>query len=130
MKFSTYKNQSHLNRRRMTDLCWRILASYLMAAGVGLGRSQYQWIVSSVTSLAQVLSSDLVLAKILSRKLNSSRSTCGHRQTAKKKTVKSVEEIINNNGYLKRSHTRTRYILDGGNMPYVVSMGMCFVSPG
>ena len=96
MKLIINKNQNRSNRVRTTDLHWRILESYLMAAGVGSGPLQYQWMVSSVTSLAQVLSSGLVLAKILSRKLNSSSSTYGRRRTAKKKTVKSVKEIIIN----------------------------------
>ena len=78
----------------MTDLRLWILASYLMAAGDGSGPSQYKWMVLSVTNFAQVLSSDLVLAKILSRKLNSLRSTCGSLLTAKnKKMVKSFEKI-------------------------------------
>ena len=96
MKLITSKNQNPSNRIRMTDLRWQILASYLTASNVGSDMSQYQWMGSSVTSLAQVLSSGLVLAKILSRKLNSSSSTCGSRRTAKKKTIKSIEEIIIN----------------------------------
>ena len=69
----------------MTDLHLRIFASYLRAASVGSDPSQYQCMVLSVTSFAQVLSSGWVLEKIFSRKLNSSRSTYGCRLTAKKK---------------------------------------------
>ena len=67
------------------DLHLQIFASYLTAAGVGSSPSQYQCMVLSVTNFAQVLSSDWVLEKIFSRKLNSSRSTCGRHLTAKKK---------------------------------------------
>ena len=105
---------------RMTDLRWRILASYLTAASIGSGLSQYQWMVSSVTSLTQVLSSGLVLAKILSRKLNSSSSTCVRRRIAKQKTVKRL---------CKGFTHLDGCISDGGNMPQVVLMGMCSVSP-
>ena len=42
---------------RTMDLRLWILASYLTAAGIGSGPSQYQWMVSSVTNFAQVLSS-------------------------------------------------------------------------
>ena len=48
-----------------------------MVAGVGSGPPQYQWTVLRLTSLAQVRSSGLDFAKILSRKLNSSMSIWG-----------------------------------------------------
>ena len=48
---------------KTTDLCLRIFASYLTAASVGTGPSQYQWMVLSVTNFAQVLSSGWVLEK-------------------------------------------------------------------
>ena len=83
MKLFTNKNKGRLNRIRTTDLRLRILALYLTIAGVGSGLSQYQWMVSSVTNFAQVLSSGLVLAKILSRNLNSSKLICGRRLIAK-----------------------------------------------
>ena len=67
------------------DLRWRVHSSYLMAAGVGLGPSQYQWTILRLTSLAQVRSSSLDLEKILSRKLNSSMSIWGRRRTKKVK---------------------------------------------
>ena len=78
------------------DLRLRLFASYLRAADVGSGPSQYQCMVLSVTSFAQVLSSGWVLEKIFSRKLNSSRSTYGRRLMAKKeegrlKLMKKVE---------------------------------------
>ena len=80
-----------------------------MAAGVGWGSSQYQWMVSSVTNLAQVLFSGLVLAKIFLRKLNSLRSTCGRRWIEKKsrrlKVLKKNYDKLN--GWIKWSHTRT-----------------------
>ena len=50
-------------RVKMTDLRLRIFSSYLTAAGVGSGPSQYQWMVLSVTNFAQVLSSGRVLEK-------------------------------------------------------------------
>ena len=85
MKLLTNKSKSHLSKIRLTDLRLRILALYLTASGIGSGPSQYQCIVSGVTNFAQVLSSGLVLVKIFSRKLNSSRLTCGCRLTAKEK---------------------------------------------
>ena len=54
------------------DLRCQVRSSYLIAAWVGSGLSQYQWTLLRLTSLAQVRSSSLNLAKILSRKLNSS----------------------------------------------------------
>ena len=83
MKLITNKNKNCSNKMRTTDLHLRILALYLTAVDVGSSSSQYQWMVSSVTNFAQILSSNLVLVKILSRKLNSSRSTCGCHLTAK-----------------------------------------------
>ena len=71
-------------RVKMTDLRLRIFSSYLTAAGVGSGPSQYQWMVLSVTNFAQVLSSGRVLEKKNSRKANSLISTWGRRLTAKK----------------------------------------------
>ena len=70
---------------RLTDLRWQVRSSYLIAAGVGSGPSQYQWTVLRLTSLAQVRSSGLDFAKIISRKLYSSISTCGRRCTVKNK---------------------------------------------
>ena len=76
------------------DLCLRILALYLTAAGVGLGPLQYQWMVLSVTNFAQVLSFGWVLEIFFSRKLNSSSSTCGGRLTAKKEErLKLLEKL-------------------------------------
>ena len=63
-------------------LCTR--SSYLIASWVGSGPSQYQCIVFGFTNLAQVLSSGVVFLQIFSRKLNSSRLTCGHRLPAEK----------------------------------------------
>ena len=83
MKLLTNKSKSQLSKIRLTDLRLRILALYLTASSVGSGPSQYQWIVSGVTNFVQVLSAGLVLEKIFSRKLNSSRLTCGRRLTAK-----------------------------------------------
>ena len=68
----------------MTDLRWCTRVSYLMASGVGSGPSQYQLRVFNITNLAHVLSSSLVLLKILSRKLHCLRVIYGHRQTAKR----------------------------------------------
>ena len=68
---------------RVTNLCLRTWASYWRVAKVGSSPSQYQWIVSNVTNFAHVLSSNLVLLKILSKKLHSSRATCGRSRTAK-----------------------------------------------
>ena len=56
-----------------------------MAARVGSGPPQYQWTVLMLTSLAQVRSSGLDLARIFSRKLNSSVLIWGRRQTKKEK---------------------------------------------
>ena len=76
---------------------------YLIAAGVGLGPSQYQWTVLRLTSLAQVHSSGLDLEKILLRKLNSSRSICGPCRTVKKKMdVKSTKEFQTNREVIKK----------------------------
>ena len=79
------KNEDRLNRMRTTDLRLQIFTLYLTATGVGSSLSQYQWMVLSVTNFSQVLSSGWILEKIFSRKLNSSRSTCGHHLTVKKK---------------------------------------------
>ena len=68
----------------LMDLCWRVRSSYLMAAGVGSGPSQYQWMVLRLTSLAQVRSSSLDFAKIFSKKLYSSMLIWGRRRTVKK----------------------------------------------
>ena len=70
---------------KTTDLRLRIFASYLTAAGIGSSLLQHQWMVLSVTNFAQVLSFGWVLEKILSRKLNPSRSIYGHGLTTKKK---------------------------------------------
>ena len=70
-------------RIKTTDLRLRIFSSYLTAAGVGSGPSQYQWMVLSVINFAQVLSSGWVLEKKNSRKANSLISTWGCRLTAK-----------------------------------------------
>ena len=68
---------------KTTDLRLRIFSSYWIAAGIGSGPSQYQWMVLSVTSFAQVLSSGWVFEKKISRKTNSLISTWGRRLTAK-----------------------------------------------
>ena len=64
------------------DLHWRARLSWQQATSVGSRPSQYQWIVSKVTSFVQVLSNNLVL-KIRSRKLHCSRVT-------------SVKQVITN----------------------------------
>ena len=63
-------------------LCTR--SSYLIASWVGSGPSQYQCMVFGFTNLAQVLSSGVVFLQIFSRKLNSSRLTCGRLLPAEK----------------------------------------------
>ena len=65
------------------DLRLRTFASYLRAAGVSSGLSQYQYMVLRLTNFAQVLSSGLVFKKIFSKKPNSLTSTCGRRLTEK-----------------------------------------------
>ena len=70
---------------RLTDLRWQVRSSYLIAAGVGSGLSQYQWTVLRLTSLAQVRSSGLDFANFFSRKLYSSMSIWGRRRTVKNK---------------------------------------------
>ena len=78
----------------MTDLHCQVCSSYLIATGVGSSSSQYQWTVLRLTSLAQVRSSGLDLAKILSRKLNFSRLICGrHRTEKRRQTSKALKSI-------------------------------------
>ena len=68
----------------MMDLRLWTFASYLKAADVGSGPSQYQWMVLRLTSFAHVLSSGLVFELLFfSRKPNSSTSICGRRLTEK-----------------------------------------------
>ena len=64
-----------------------------MASGVGFSPSQYQLRVFNVTNLAQVLSSDLVLLKILSRKLHCLRVIRGRHRTAEREWLKKMEKI-------------------------------------
>ena len=86
----------------MTDLRLCILSSYARASRVGSGPSQYQCIVLGFTNLAQVLSSGLVFLQISSRKLNSSRLTCGRRLPTEKDG-----QNINIDGYEKQKQART-----------------------
>ena len=65
----------------MTDLRLHAKRSWQQAAFVGSGPSQFQWIVSKVTSFTQVLSNNLIL-KIRSRKLHCSRVIFGWSQVA------------------------------------------------
>ena len=60
----------------MMDLRLHAKQSWQRVASVGLGSSQFQWIVSKVTSFTQVLSNNLIL-KICSRKLHYSRVISG-----------------------------------------------------
>ena len=76
-----------------SDVRWRTRMSYLMASRVGSGPSQYQLRVFSVTNSAQVLSSDLVLLKILSRKLYYSRVIYGRRRTAERERLKRLGKM-------------------------------------
>ena len=87
------------------NLRWRTTVSYLMASRVGSGPSQYQYIVFNVTNLAQVLSSGLVLAKILSRKLHTSRVICGRCRTAERGWLMKLR---NKNQTIKRTHALGR----------------------
>ena len=86
------------------DSRWRTWASYRRVPTVGSSPSQYQWKVSSVTNFAHVLSSNLVLLKIFSKKLHSSRETYGWSWTVKK----TVSNILIKNYWLNmdRFHTR------------------------
>ena len=77
----------------VTDLRWRTWLSYLRALGVGSDPLQYQWMVSSVTNLAQVLSSGFALAKKFSGKLHCSSVTCGRSRTTNMRTVKVIWKI-------------------------------------
>ena len=86
----------------MTDSRLCILSLYAMASRVGFGPSQYQCIVFGFTNLAQVLSSGLVFLQISSRKLNSSRLTCGRRLPTEKDG-----QNIHMDGYEKQKQART-----------------------
>ena len=121
-------NANYLNKKRTTDLRCRVRSSYLIAAWVGSGPSQYQWTGLRLTSLAQVRSSGLDFAKILSRKLNSSRSICGRRRIEKTRRTSKTLKSIKQNESLYMLHDGC--ISDGFKIPQVLSTGMCSVSPG
>ena len=98
----------------MTDSRLCILSSYAMASRVGSGPSQYQCIVFGFTNLAQVLSSGLVLLQISSRKLNSSRLTCGRRLPTEKDDQNIHTKI---DGYEKQYKTKTDAYAIGLSLP-------------
>ena len=109
----------------MTDSRLCILSSYAMASQVGSGPSQYQCIVFGFTNLAQVLSSGLVFLQIFSRKLNSSRLTCGPRLPAEKD---DQNIYIKMDGYERYYKIRTGAYTIGLSLPRLCRQA-CIPSP-